>query len=138
LYAVAVKPVAQEFGGSGVAEYVIDTDYSADDLAFFKRVGMRPIDVQRPPRSGDWHGIRPHGQGRRRQPSPCVLSVLNGRSRAEGATAKSGGNRSFADTRRGDRVHRFPPFGRRRHSSSIRAFLDTCQEVALGAILSFF
>jgi hypothetical protein len=24
-YAVAVKPVAREFGGSGVAEYVIDT-----------------------------------------------------------------------------------------------------------------
>jgi hypothetical protein len=58
-YAVAVKPVAREFGGSGVAEYVIDTHYSADDLAFYKRVGMRPIDVQRPPRSGDWHGPRP-------------------------------------------------------------------------------
>ena len=44
-YGVAVKPVAHEFGGSGLAEYVIDTDYSADDLAFYKRVGMRPIDV---------------------------------------------------------------------------------------------
>jgi hypothetical protein len=41
--------VAREFGGSGVAEYVIATHYSADDLAFYKRVGMRPIDVQRPP-----------------------------------------------------------------------------------------
>ena len=67
-YCVAVKPVAREFGGSGVAEYVIDTHYSADDLAFYKRVGMRPIDVQRPPRSGDWHGIRPDevAEGQRR------------------------------------------------------------------------
>jgi hypothetical protein len=67
-YGVAVKPVAQESGGSGVAEYVIDTDYSADDLAFLKRVGMRPIHVQRPPRSGDWHGIRPNevAEGQRR------------------------------------------------------------------------
>ncbi len=51
--------MAREFGGSGLAQYVIDTHYSADDLAFYKRVGMRPIDIQRPPRSGDWHGIRP-------------------------------------------------------------------------------
>ena len=67
-YCVAVKPAAREFGGSGVAEYVIDTHYSADDLAFYKRVGMRPIDVQRPPRSGDWHGIRPDevAEGQRR------------------------------------------------------------------------
>jgi hypothetical protein len=53
-YCVAVKPVARAFGGSGVAEYFIDTDYSADDLAFYKRAGMRPIDVQRPLRSDDW------------------------------------------------------------------------------------
>ena len=67
-YCVAVKPVARAFGGSGVAEYVIDTHYSADDLAFCKRVGMRPIDVQRPPRSGDWHSIRPDevAEGQRR------------------------------------------------------------------------
>jgi hypothetical protein len=67
-YSVAVKPVAREFGGSGVAEYVIDTSYTADDLAFFKRVGMLPIDVQRSPRSGDWHGIRPNevAEGQRR------------------------------------------------------------------------
>jgi hypothetical protein len=57
---VKVKPVAKEFGSSGVAEYVIDTGYSADDLAYLKRAGMRPIDVQRPLRSGDWHGIRPN------------------------------------------------------------------------------
>ena len=63
-----VKPVAKEFGNSGVGEYVLDTCYGADDLAYFKRAGMRPIDIQRVPRSGDWHGIRPHevAEGQRR------------------------------------------------------------------------
>jgi hypothetical protein len=56
---VRVQPVAREFGDSGVAEYVIDPSYSANDLEWLKRCGMRPIDVQRPPRTGDWHGIRP-------------------------------------------------------------------------------
>src|SRR5665213_451030 len=55
-----VKPVAREFGQCGVGEYVLDTCYGADDLAYFKRAGMQPIDIQRVPRSGDWHGIRPH------------------------------------------------------------------------------
>src|SRR5712691_760785 len=54
---VRVEPVAREFGGCGIAEYVIARDYSAEDLAWLKRQGMEPIDVQRPPRSGDWHGI---------------------------------------------------------------------------------
>src|ERR1700687_5920017 len=57
---VRVKPKARHFGECGVAEYVIDTCYSADDLAWMKRqYGMRPIDVQRVPRSGDWHGLLP-------------------------------------------------------------------------------
>lgn len=45
------RPATISFGVPG---------YSADDLAVYKRVGTRPIDVQRPPRSGDWHGIRPN------------------------------------------------------------------------------
>ena len=57
---VQVKPKAKHFGQCGVAEYVIDTCYSADDLAWMKKqYGMRPIDVQRAPRSGDWHGLLP-------------------------------------------------------------------------------
>lgn len=56
---VRVRPVAREFGSSGIAEYVIDPGYSAKDLEWLKRNGMQPIDVQRPPRSGDWHGLRP-------------------------------------------------------------------------------
>jgi hypothetical protein len=63
-----VKPVAREFGQCGVGEYVLDTGYGADDLAYFKRAGMQPIDIQRVPRSSDWHGIRPHemAEGQRR------------------------------------------------------------------------
>jgi hypothetical protein len=57
---VRVKPKARHFGECGVAEYVIDTCYSADDLSWMKKqYGMRPIDVQRVPRSGDWHGLLP-------------------------------------------------------------------------------
>jgi hypothetical protein len=66
---VRVKPKAKHFGNCGVAEYVIDTCYSADDLAWFKeRCGLRPIDVQRVPRSGDWHGLLPEEitEGQRR------------------------------------------------------------------------
>src|SRR6202521_6066059 len=38
---VRVKPKAKHFGNCGVAEYVIDTCYSADDLAWFKeRCGL--------------------------------------------------------------------------------------------------
>lgn len=56
---VHVKPNGRVFGGCGTAEYVIDdTQENADSLSFLKRVGMKPIDVQRVPRSGDWHGIR--------------------------------------------------------------------------------
>ena len=60
--------MAREFGGSGAAEYVIDPCYSAKDLEWLKRCGMQPIDVQRPPRTGDWHGIRPEeiAEGQRR------------------------------------------------------------------------
>ena len=57
---VQVKPKAKHFGNCGVAEYVIDTCYSADDLARMKKqYGMKPKDVQRVPRSGDWHGFLP-------------------------------------------------------------------------------
>jgi hypothetical protein len=73
---VRVKPKARRFGhwpppkhfGQEVAEYVIDTCYGADDLAWLKKCGMRPIDVQRAPRSGDWHGLLPNeiAEGQRR------------------------------------------------------------------------
>jgi hypothetical protein len=66
---VRVKPKAKHFGQCGVAEYVIDTCYSADDLAWMKQqYGMKPIDVQRAPRSGDWHGLLPSeiAEGQRR------------------------------------------------------------------------
>ncbi len=58
-HSVRVRPLARQFGGSGIAEYVIDPCYSAKDLEWLKRDGMRPIDVQRSPRSGDWHGVLP-------------------------------------------------------------------------------
>jgi len=58
-HSVQVKPVARHFGGCGVAEYVIDSIYNARDLEYLKRCGMKPEDVQRPPRSGDWHGFLP-------------------------------------------------------------------------------
>jgi hypothetical protein len=35
------------------------TDMDARDLEYLKRCGMKPEDVQRPPRSGDWHGFLP-------------------------------------------------------------------------------
>jgi hypothetical protein len=55
---VRVKAVAREFGHSGIAEYVIAYGYTERDLAWLKGRGMTPSDIQRPPRSGDWHGIR--------------------------------------------------------------------------------
>ena len=58
-HSVAVKPVARHFGNCGVAEYVIADIYDARDLEYLKRCGMQPEDVQRPPRSGDWHGFLP-------------------------------------------------------------------------------
>jgi len=58
-HSVRVKPVARHFGNCGVAEYVIADGYDARDLEYLKRCGMRPEDVQRPPRSGDWHGFLP-------------------------------------------------------------------------------
>ena len=65
---VKVRPLAREFGGSGVAEYVIDPCYSAKDLQWLNSRGMRPEDVMRPPRSGDWYGLRPEEilEGQRR------------------------------------------------------------------------
>jgi hypothetical protein len=66
---VQVKPVARHFGNCGIAEYVIADGYTADDLAWLKqRCGMKPEDVQRPPRSGDWHGFLPEEipEGQRR------------------------------------------------------------------------
>jgi hypothetical protein len=58
---VKVAPTGKQFGNSGVAEYVIDPDfeYSFSDFEYFKGCGMTPLDVQRVPRSGDWHGILP-------------------------------------------------------------------------------
>ncbi|HXO91985.1 MAG TPA: hypothetical protein VN849_14465 [Stellaceae bacterium] len=58
-HSVLVKPVARHFGNCGVAEYVIADGYDARDLEFLKRNGMKPEDVQRAPRSGDWHGFLP-------------------------------------------------------------------------------
>jgi hypothetical protein len=59
-HSVQVKPVARHFGGCGAAEYVIADGYTARDLEWLKqRCGMKPEDVQRPPRSGDWHGFLP-------------------------------------------------------------------------------
>jgi hypothetical protein len=55
---VRVKPVARHFGNCGIAEYVIADGYTERDLEWLKRSGMQPIDVQRPPRTGDWHGVR--------------------------------------------------------------------------------
>jgi len=66
---VKVKPTGKHFGGCGVVEYVIDDCYTADDLAWLKqRCGLQPIDIQRVPRSGDWHGLRPEEipEGQRR------------------------------------------------------------------------
>ena len=54
-----MKPLAREFSQSGVAEYVIAPGYTERDLEWLKGRGMKPSDVQRPPRSGDWHGVRP-------------------------------------------------------------------------------
>jgi hypothetical protein len=56
---VRVKPVARHYGNCGIAEYVIADGYSQRDLEYLKRRGMKPEDVMRPPRSGDWHGTRP-------------------------------------------------------------------------------
>ena len=58
-HSVQVKPVARHFGNCGVAEYVIADVYDTRDLEYLKRCGMKPEDVQRPPRSGDWHGFLP-------------------------------------------------------------------------------
>jgi hypothetical protein len=65
---VKVRPLAREFGGCGVAEYVIDPCYKAEDLEWLKQQGMRPEDVMRPPRSGDWRGLTPEeiADGQRR------------------------------------------------------------------------
>src|SRR5205085_12259002 len=65
---VRVKPVAREFGHSGVAEHVIANAYTERDLEWLKGRGMKPSDIQRPPRSGDWQGIRPEdiAEGERR------------------------------------------------------------------------
>jgi hypothetical protein len=67
-HSVQVKPVARHFGNCGIAEYVIDDIYDPRDLEYLKRCGMKPEDVQRPPRSGDWHGFLPEEipEGQRR------------------------------------------------------------------------
>jgi hypothetical protein len=59
VHSVRVRPLARHYGNSGVAEYVLDPSYTAEDLAYLKRCGMDPKDVMRPPRSGDWHGFTP-------------------------------------------------------------------------------
>jgi hypothetical protein len=68
VHSVRVRPLAREYGGSGIAEYVISPDYDDEGLAYLKRCGMKPQDVQRPPRAGDWHGFLleeiPEGQRR--------------------------------------------------------------------------
>jgi hypothetical protein len=56
---VRVKPMARHFGQCGVAEYVLADGYDERELAWLKQQGMRPEDVMRPPRTGDWHGVRP-------------------------------------------------------------------------------
>jgi hypothetical protein len=68
IHSVQVKLVARHFGNCGVAEYVIADVYDTRDLEYLKRCGMKPEDVQRPPRSGDWHGFRPEEipEGQRR------------------------------------------------------------------------
>jgi hypothetical protein len=68
VHSVQVKPVARHFGNCGVAEYVIADVYDTRDLEYLKHCGMRPEDVQRPPQSGDWHGVRPEEipEGQRR------------------------------------------------------------------------
>ena len=68
IHSVQVKPLARQYGNSGFAEYVIDPVYDENDLAYLKRCGMKPQDVQRPPRSGDWHGFLPEEipEGQRR------------------------------------------------------------------------
>jgi hypothetical protein len=38
---------------------IVCNSYDARDLEYLKRCGMKPEDVQRPPRSGDWHGFLP-------------------------------------------------------------------------------
>jgi len=58
-HSVAVKSVARHFGNCGVAEYVIADIYDARDLEYLKRCGLKPEHIQRPPRSGDWHGFLP-------------------------------------------------------------------------------
>jgi hypothetical protein len=67
-HSVQVRPLPRQYGNCGVAEYVIDPVYSEQDLAYLKRGGMKPQDVQRAPRSGDWHGFLPEEvpEGRRR------------------------------------------------------------------------
>jgi hypothetical protein len=59
VHSVRVRPLARQYGGSGIAEYVISPDYDERDLEYLKRCEMKPQDVQRPPRSGDWHGFLP-------------------------------------------------------------------------------
>ncbi len=68
IHSVQVRPLARQYGNSGFAEYVIDPVYDENDLAYLKRCGMKPQDVQRPPRSGDWHGFLPEEipEGQRR------------------------------------------------------------------------
>jgi hypothetical protein len=68
IHSVQERPLARQYGNSGFAEYVIDPVYDENDLAYLKRCGMKPQDVQRPPRSGDWHGFLPEEipEGQRR------------------------------------------------------------------------
>jgi hypothetical protein len=68
IHSVQERPLARQYGNSGFAEYVIDPVYDENDLAYLKRCGMKPQDVQRPPRSGDWHGLLPEEipEGQRR------------------------------------------------------------------------
>ena len=58
---VSVRPLARTYGDSGIAEYVLSPEYSEEDLAWLKsRKHLRPQDVMRPPRTGDWHGLTPN------------------------------------------------------------------------------
>jgi hypothetical protein len=59
VHSVRVRALAREFGGSGIAEYVIAPDYDQNGLEYLKRCGMKPEHVQRPPRGGEWHGFLP-------------------------------------------------------------------------------
>src|SRR6516225_2993101 len=57
----AMTPVEQRKPKKNWRTMPVFADITRDacDLEYLKRCGMQPVDVQRPPRSGDWHGFLP-------------------------------------------------------------------------------